>query len=139
MKDRLEADEEVGDEAEPHSFSPTTALVAPCEQVGECETADVEARRKDARLALASGAEGIFVVCLRLPNGRIRVEAESLGSIQSSGDDADKERAIAEFTVRWVSTLEKYIRQYPEHYFWFHNRWKTKPAEGDVVHEQNSA
>ena len=34
-------------------------------------------------------------------------------------------RITKEITVR----LEYYIRKYPEQYFWFHRRWKTKPSE----------
>ena len=33
-----------------------------------------------------------------------------------------------EYTRRWVARLEALIRLHPEQYFWFHRRWKTRPA-----------
>lgn len=39
---------------------------------------------------------------------------------------SDKEKAIEELTQKYVAVLEEVIREYPEQYFWFHRRWKTK-------------
>ncbi|MFH1852893.1 MAG: lysophospholipid acyltransferase family protein [Candidatus Neomarinimicrobiota bacterium] len=36
---------------------------------------------------------------------------------------------VREITQRYTSMLEKYIKRYPEQYFWWHRRWKTKPTE----------
>lgn len=36
----------------------------------------------------------------------------------------NKEDQIHEITQRYISILEKYVRQYPEQYFWMHNIWK---------------
>lgn len=39
---------------------------------------------------------------------------------------SDKEEAMREITRKHISVLEEVIREYPEQYFWFHRRWKTK-------------
>lgn len=40
----------------------------------------------------------------------------------------DQETTIESVTQLHTRVLEKYIRQYPDQYFWSHKRWKTKPA-----------
>ena len=34
-------------------------------------------------------------------------------------------------TQAYTRILEKYVQNYPEQYFWFHQRWKTKPKNSD--------
>ena len=34
---------------------------------------------------------------------------------------------INQITQAYTSILERYVREYPEQYFWFHRRWKTRP------------
>ncbi len=46
-----------------------------------------------------------------------------LVDVPPPGDDQE-----VEFTRRWVAHLEALIRLHPEQYFWFHRRWKTRPA-----------
>lgn len=40
------------------------------------------------------------------------------------GDD------VVKLTQKCTAMIEQQIRQHPEQWFWFHNRWKTKPNEG---------
>jgi KDO2-lipid IV(A) lauroyltransferase len=35
--------------------------------------------------------------------------------------------AIIDLTVRFTAVLEEFVRRHPDHYFWVHRRWKTKP------------
>ena len=37
-----------------------------------------------------------------------------------------KNKNLEEITQEYTSQLESYIKQYPDQYFWFHKRWKTK-------------
>ncbi len=79
-----------------------------------------------------SGAEIFFITNIRLPGGRFRIEILPMGSIDKS-KVKDKEECIREFTLRYVDILEKYIRKYPDQYFWLHNRFKTKPLPEDEI------
>ena len=36
---------------------------------------------------------------------------------------------IKYITQNYTTQLENYIKKYPEQYFWFHRRWKTKPIK----------
>jgi len=38
----------------------------------------------------------------------------------------DKKKDILENTRRYTKVIEDYIRRFPEHWVWFHDRWKTK-------------
>jgi KDO2-lipid IV(A) lauroyltransferase len=42
--------------------------------------------------------------------------------------DAEGEREIHRLTSAFTKDLEQAIRENPDHYFWAHRRWKTKPA-----------
>jgi KDO2-lipid IV(A) lauroyltransferase len=45
----------------------------------------------------------------------------------------DEETAVRELTRAHVASLERFIREHPEHYFWVHRRWKTDPPPGTEV------
>jgi len=44
-------------------------------------------------------------------------------------DDLDglSDENIRVLTQRYADFLDKYIRRYPDHWFWMHRRWKTQP------------
>jgi len=48
-------------------------------------------------------------------------------------EDLGEEEAVRELTQRYTSVLEAYIRRHPDHYFWPHRRWKTKPPTYSVT------
>jgi Kdo2-lipid IVA lauroyltransferase/acyltransferase len=39
------------------------------------------------------------------------------------------EQDIFDNTQAYHNIIEKYVRKYPEQWFWIHNRWKTRPLE----------
>src|SRR3984957_12782169 len=43
-------------------------------------------------------------------------------------DYANQPDALRSMTQRFVASLEKLARDYPEQYFWLHRRWKHQPA-----------
>ena len=44
-------------------------------------------------------------------------------------DTGDEQENIRLYTAAYTKILEKYIRQYPDHWFWMHKRWKTKKID----------
>ncbi|MBF0278557.1 MAG: lysophospholipid acyltransferase family protein [SAR324 cluster bacterium] len=41
----------------------------------------------------------------------------------------DKEKDQLKITQEISNLIEKYVRKYPDQYFWMHRRWKTRPAD----------
>lgn len=88
--------------------------------------------RGPATFALRLGAPIIFGAAIRQPGGRYRMHFEAV-SAESTGDrDADVDRIVAAYTA----TLERWVRRFPEQYFWHHRRWKhqrpgTPPELGE--------
>lgn len=81
-----------------------------------------------AAFVLKTQAPIVFCVAIREPHGRHRVEAELLTFNFSENDASAEEEKLRRITETWTKVLEKYIRQYPDHWFWMHRRWKTKPV-----------
>lgn len=42
-------------------------------------------------------------------------------------EEMNKDEAIKALTQAYSDVLTRYIRMYPDHYFWAHRRWKSKP------------
>jgi len=84
--------------------------------------------RGPAAFVLKTAAPIVFCVAIRQPGGHHRVEAELLTFEFSENGAADDEEKLRQITEAWTKVLEKYIRQYPDHWFWMHRRWKTKPV-----------
>ncbi len=45
----------------------------------------------------------------------------------------NKRNDILENTSRYTKVIEDYIRKFPEHWVWFHDRWKTRPCSGNDI------
>ncbi len=43
--------------------------------------------------------------------------------------DTDREEEVLRLTAAHVKALEQCVAEHPDHYFWAHKRWKTKPPE----------
>lgn len=83
-----------------------------------------------AVFALRTGAP--VIPCFIVKNGieRHRVVFETPIESTSTGDE-DKD--VHRVTQQYTSVLERYIRDYPDHWFWVHRRWKTRPPEQGTV------
>jgi Kdo2-lipid IVA lauroyltransferase/acyltransferase len=83
-----------------------------------------------AVFALKMGAPILFGSAVRLPQGRMRIVAELLRF-----DDLKEvtPENIAKVTQAYTSLLENAVREHPDHWFWMHRRWKTKPPEPSAV------
>jgi KDO2-lipid IV(A) lauroyltransferase len=74
-----------------------------------------------ALLALKTSAPIMFGVTIRQPDFSYKLVIEV---ISTSDLPEEEELKIAELSQRHASVLEKYIRQFPEQWFWMHKRWK---------------
>jgi Kdo2-lipid IVA lauroyltransferase/acyltransferase len=64
-----------------------------------------------------------FMDMLRLPNGRFRVIFEPVQIERTGERERDTDSMVAEYS----RILEKWVREYPEQYFWQHRRWRRQP------------
>ncbi len=77
-----------------------------------------------ARLALLAGVPILFGVVRREADGRHMLAMHPARATEGRADDEVAVRALTEWHVR---VLEDAIRVAPEHWFWLHKRWKTRP------------
>jgi KDO2-lipid IV(A) lauroyltransferase len=77
-----------------------------------------------ALLALRTGAPVIPAFTIRMPDGRYRLVFEEPIAIVRTGDETWD---IEENTRIFTQTIDRYVKRYPDHWFWFHRRWKTRP------------
>jgi Kdo2-lipid IVA lauroyltransferase/acyltransferase len=76
-----------------------------------------------ALLALHTKAPVLPVFTCRLPDGKYLLEiGKKVEIIRSGNRDAD----VLINTQNFTKIIEEKIRQYPEQWLWFHQRWKTK-------------
>ncbi len=78
-----------------------------------------------AVLAMRTGASVVFVVSVPLGDGRHKVMFE--GPLDPP-DTGDRERDVLAFMQDLNDRLERRIREHPDHWYWLHRRWKTRPA-----------
>jgi len=79
-----------------------------------------------AILALHTGAPVLSGYMARLPDGRYRF---IIGPEMEVIDTGDRRADIVANTQRFTAEIEKMVRQYPDQWFWVHQRWKTKPCQ----------
>lgn len=77
-----------------------------------------------AVLARRTGAAVLFTVTMPTGDGRHRVIIEGPLALPETGDwEAD----VLAFMQDLNDRLERRIRERPEHWYWLHRRWKTRP------------
>jgi KDO2-lipid IV(A) lauroyltransferase len=81
-----------------------------------------------AVFALRFNSDAVFMDMVREPSGKFRAVFEPI-EIERTGDKA---RDVDAMVQRYSQILEKWVRQYPEQYFWQHRRWRRQP-EGTPV------
>ncbi|MDY7034766.1 MAG: lysophospholipid acyltransferase family protein [Thermodesulfobacteriota bacterium] len=75
-----------------------------------------------ALMALKTDAPVIPAFSVRRRDGRYLIILENEVALIRTGD---RTIDVEENTALFTGIIEKYIRKYPDHWFWFHNRWKT--------------
>lgn len=88
--------------------------------------------RGPAVFALRLDAPLIFAAAIRQANGQYVMHFEDIPVTRTGDREADVDAIVASYT----NTLERWVRRYPEQYFWQHRRWKhqrpgTPPELGD--------
>ncbi|MCI0512121.1 lysophospholipid acyltransferase family protein [candidate division KSB1 bacterium] len=78
-----------------------------------------------AKYSLKTGAAIIFTLSFRDPNGLLRIVFEELPDDNLTGSQEEKIQVI---TQQMTCRLEARIREFPDHWFWMHRRWKTQPT-----------
>ena len=78
-----------------------------------------------ALIAMKTGSPVVPVFSVRQPDGRYRVVFENEVDLVRSGS---KLSDTEENTALFNRIINKYIYWYPEQWFWFHKRWKTRPV-----------
>jgi Kdo2-lipid IVA lauroyltransferase/acyltransferase len=76
------------------------------------------------RLARRFDVPIVMGFAIRMPGGRLRFELTPPIRVPSEGEVGEVERT---YTEAWSRRLEEYVRTYPDHWFWMHRRWKTRP------------
>ena len=66
---------------------------------------------------LNTNASLIFGICVQKNIGKYLVEFIPI--------NPDK-KSVEDITQLYTTIIEQSVKKYPEQYFWFHNRWKTK-------------
>jgi KDO2-lipid IV(A) lauroyltransferase len=81
--------------------------------------------RGAAVFALRFNAPVFFVDAIRQPNGKYRVIIEPVEVAQTG----DREKDVDAIVIRFTEILEKWVREFPEQYFWQHRRWRRQPED----------
>jgi len=84
--------------------------------------------RGPALIAIKHRVPVIMAFGVRETDGRIRVHLEKFPDINQFPND---DEGVKQFLVEYNKILEKYIREYPEQWFWMHRRWKTQQPKSE--------
>lgn len=77
-----------------------------------------------AVMAMRSGAPVVPVFMARQKSGKYKLIVKpAMEAVCTDDYEAD----LVVNTQRFTKIIEDIIREYPEQWFWFHQRWKTKP------------
>ena len=89
-----------------------------------------------AIFAMKAGAPLIFSALIRKPGGRYLLHFNPPFNIRHS-DDFDND--LAHNTQLWSDELERWVRVYPEQWFWVHRRWRRRPPDELVASDAEVA
>jgi len=79
-----------------------------------------------AVLALRSGAPVLPMFMARQKSGKYKFILKPLVEISRTGD---YEKDLLENTQRFTKVVEDVVREYPDQWFWIHQRWKTQKCQ----------
>ncbi len=68
----------------------------------------------------------VFIsMCVRTGAGTYKLNVDEIPTSDLKSNQED----IKRLADRYIESIEKTIKQYPEQWFWMHNRWKHKPPQ----------
>jgi KDO2-lipid IV(A) lauroyltransferase len=79
-----------------------------------------------AVLALRSGAPILPGFMARQKSGKYKLILKPLVEVSRTGD---YKKDLLENTQRFTRIVEEIVREYPDQWFWIHQRWKTKQCQ----------
>lgn len=92
--------------------------------------------RGPAVFALRLKVPVVFAAALRLPDGRFHLVFEKVPIVDTGDRERDVDRIVSDYTA----VLERWVRRYPEQYFWHHRRWKhQRPATAAGAGDSDAA
>ncbi len=74
-----------------------------------------------ARFHLHTNSDMFFITCHVKRNGIYKLHIQPIVP--------EGEKTVESITQAFTTLLEEKVRKFPEQYFWFHRRWKTKPSQ----------
>jgi KDO2-lipid IV(A) lauroyltransferase len=83
-----------------------------------------------AVMALRTGAPIVPIFNVRQGANKHKVIIGPPVQLEISGN---QEKDILVGTARITKVIEEFVRKYPTHWWWFHNRWKAKPKKEEEV------
>jgi len=81
--------------------------------------------RGPAVFALRLDVPVVFGAAVRQPSGKYRLGFERV-PVEDTGD---RDRDVDTIVARYTAVLERWVRRYPEQYFWHHRRWRRQPPD----------
>jgi len=75
-----------------------------------------------ALMAVKTGSPVVPAFPVRQEDGRHRIIFEKEIPLVSG----DKTAEVEENTILFTRVIESFVRRFPDHWFWFHRRWKTR-------------
>jgi KDO2-lipid IV(A) lauroyltransferase len=82
-----------------------------------------------ALLAQRTGCRVLVGACFRCPDGRFGGVFSETIPVEESGD---RELDLQTNTQRFVSEIEKFVRQYPGNWMWMHRRWRVREEKSSA-------
>lgn len=83
--------------------------------------------------ALRTGAPVVFMVCVEDSPGRYQMICEELPNPESFPGTPDER--IQAFSAEMNQAVERAVRRKPDHWFWIHRRFKTRPpGEAETIY-----
>jgi len=89
-----------------------------------------------AVMALRTGAPIVPIFNVRQGMDKHKVIIGPPVQFEISGN---QEKDIPVVTAKITKVIEDFVRQYPTHWWWFHNRWKAKPKKEDEAETPESS